>query len=130
MSGNILIVDDDEANRKFLSTLLRENGWKVETAVDGAEGLHAAKHIKPDLIIMDLMMPHMSGFSLFRIVRESDDLKHVPVIIISAFRGEYGLDLTEKGRIESLTGRSPDAFLDKPLEPDSLLEIVKKLIEK
>src|SRR5947209_7531413 len=105
----LLIVDDDAGVRDVTSQVFAEVGYKVETAVDGADALRVVGRFHPDLLITDLRMPGMSGFELLVIVREQ--FPHLPVIAIS---GEYSGDAVPEGVIA-------DAFLCKGQFPISRL---------
>lgn len=94
MSDTILVVDDKSSARQLLSEYLTEQGFQVFTAVDGQEALYAARHHKPDLILLDIMMPKMDGYQFLRAFRQE---RQTPVIIITAREEEtdviLGLDL-------------------------------------
>lgn len=80
----ILAVDDDEHTRTLLRDLCQASGYKVVTAVDGAEALEKIRGEKPDLVLLDLMMPIKDGYQVLRTVRESTNLKDLPIIILTA----------------------------------------------
>ncbi len=75
MAKNVLIVDDDQGSQKYVSTVLRENGYEPHSAYDGKEGLEKLQEIKPDLIVLDVMMPKKTGFTLFKQIKRDDELK-------------------------------------------------------
>lgn len=81
---NILIVDDMPANLKLLSALLKDEGYKVRPVLNGKQALQAASKEKPDLILLDIMMPEISGYELCRMLKGNPELMHIPVIFISA----------------------------------------------
>lgn len=82
----ILVVEDEEDMRKLLSIRLRQAGFFVEMAEDGEKALNMARQIRPDLIILDLMLPHLSGGEVCKAVREDDDeeIAHIPIIMLTA----------------------------------------------
>ena len=84
----VLIVDDDPWILRMVSTLLEKRGYAIATACDGEEGLMRADQIKPDLIITDVMMPKLDGWSLVRALRSRQELALVPVIFLTALGGE------------------------------------------
>lgn len=81
--NKILVVDDAELDRTTLQKILQKNGYEVITAVDGPDGIQKAKTEAPDCIIMDVVMPTLSGFEAVRLLGSAPDTKHIPVIICS-----------------------------------------------
>ncbi|MEO6884929.1 MAG: response regulator [Jatrophihabitantaceae bacterium] len=115
--ANVLVVDDDEANRDLVVTLLSYSAHNVSTAVNGADALAAARSNRPDLIITDLLMPVMDGYELTREIRADADLAAIPVIFSTA---NY---LDEEIRpIASALGVRQIVF--KPIDPSRLLSTV------
>ena len=148
MSKRVLVVDDDENTRRFLSVALEANGYKAMTAEDGDDGFKKVQEEKPDLILLDVMMPKKTGFVLFKQLRRKEEFKDIPVIMLTAvaevLEEEEGLaegDTMErpfdslreslrkaitKMRDEGLV--KPELFIDKPIDPERLIEEVKGLI--
>ncbi|MFH0941558.1 MAG: response regulator [Chloroflexota bacterium] len=139
----ILVVDDDPDIHEALSMILESNGYQVISAWDGIEGLACLKAQKPDLMIMDLMMPKMDGFAVLRELRDSkwSEFRNTPIMILSSIREEAsrrryeletGVSLDVAGYVEKKT--SPDVLVDdlveKPFSPDIILRKVTKLLEK
>lgn len=139
----ILVVDDDPDIHEALSMILESNGYQMISAWDGIEGLACLKAQKPDLIIMDLMMPKMDGFAVLQELRDSkwSEFRHTPIMILSSIREgasrrryelETGVSLDVAGYVEKKT--SPDVLVDdlveKPFSPDIILRKVTKLLEK
>ena len=89
MAVTVLIADDESNQLELLSYNLEQAGFAVVQATDGREALQKIEDDRPDLIILDWMMPHMSGIELCRVLRSQPDTKFLPVIILSA-RGEEG----------------------------------------
>ena len=79
----VLVVDDEEDIRLYISALLQDNGYEIITAENGKEGFEMAKKDRPDLITLDIAMPSQSGMRTFRLFKDSDELKAIPVIIIT-----------------------------------------------
>lgn len=119
----ILIVDDEEDIRELIAVnLLREEDYKLLEAVNGLEALHLAKTRRPDVIILDLMLPEMDGLTVFRNLREDPRTKSTPVIM-----------LTARGRLEEkLTGLElgADDYLAKPFSPKELMLRVRNLLRR
>ena len=83
MSKKVLVVDDDPDVRLFNMTVVEENGFTPIEASNGEEGLKLLKEEKPDLVILDVLMPRQSGIRFFRDLKTDNSLKHIPVILLS-----------------------------------------------
>jgi len=122
--GKILVVDDEEDVRTFLKMHLEDNNHAVQCAKDGREGFELLKSFKPDLVILDIIMPLQSGMSLYSTMRKSKKFEKIPVIILSAvvrYREQFE---------EKYAGLpAPDAFMDKPYDRDKLLRLVDSLMQ-
>lgn len=147
MAKKVLVVDDDEKTIRFLTAALEENGYDTVSAVDGKDGLEKLQTEKPDLAILDVMMPKKTGFVLFKQLRRDENLKNIPIIMLTGV-AEVLEDLdAESGdtherpydslreamrksiqemRDEGLV--KPDLFIDKPIDPELVIEKVKELI--
>ncbi|UCG85061.1 MAG: response regulator [Gemmatimonadota bacterium] len=148
MSKRVLVVDDDENTVRFLSVALSENGYDPVSAFDGEEGLKKVQESKPDLILLDVMMPKKTGFVLFKQLRRKEEYKDIPVIMLTAVADVLEEDESQasgdtferpfdslreslkktitKMREEGLV--RPEKFIDKPIDPDELVAAVKELI--
>ena len=125
----ILIVDDELEMRIFLCNLLGNCGYMPIDACDRAEGLRKAKIEKPDLIILDVMMPREGGIQLYRELKESEDLKHVPVIMVSTIdKKTLSFYLRFQNTPQGKGVPEPGAYLEKPLEAEELKQLVRTLI--
>jgi len=120
MSVKVLIADDEQSNRTILEQELIYRGYVVEAAVDGAGALQKAETSRPDLIILDDMMPRLSGLEVLRELRRKDD--DTPVIMITA----YG---TVDRAVEAMKEGAYD-FITRPFEPDHLALVVQKSLER
>jgi twitching motility two-component system response regulator PilH len=129
MSKKVLVVDDDPDVRLFSVTVLEENGYTPLEAEDGESGLKMIKEEKPDLIILDILMPRQSGVRLYRELKTAKALKAVKVIILSGIAKKTFLRsqkaLTEFGGAEI---PEPEIYLEKPVEPDELADVIKKVL--
>ncbi len=125
----IMVVDDELDMRVFISTLLETNGYKPLVATQGIEGIQKARETRPDLIILDIMMPEQGGIQMYREIKTDDALKHIPVVICSGIAKKtyfYSQKL-----LDSHNGKSvpePDAYIEKPPESDELLDCIEKLL--
>jgi DNA-binding NtrC family response regulator len=120
MSEKILIADDEPSNRAILGQELKHRGYTVETANTGAETLRRTEAWRPDLLILDFMMPDLSGLDVLRELRKKPD--DVPVIMITA----YG---TVDRAVEAMKQGAYD-FITRPFEPDHIALIVEKALER
>ena len=124
----ILIVDDELNMRIFLCNLLGNCGYEAIDAGDKDEGMQKALSEKPALIILDVTMPKESGIQMYRELKEHDDLKNVPVIMVSTidkktFSFYQKFQRTPRG--QGVT--EPGAYLEKPLEAEELIRLVRSL---
>lgn len=129
MSQKVLVVDDDPDVRLFSVTVLEENGYTPIEAEDGESGLKKIKAEKPDLVILDVLMPRQSGVRLYRELKTSKALKDVKIIILSGIAKKTFMRsqkaLTEFGGAEI---PEPEIYLEKPVEPDELADVIKKVL--
>jgi two-component system, OmpR family, alkaline phosphatase synthesis response regulator PhoP len=116
----ILIVDDNENIREALSYLLEDEGYKLWIAKDGVEALREVKNIRPDIMILDIMMPELNGYDVCRIIKNDPELKKTYVIM-----------LTGKGLVaEQERGKEAgaDEYIVKPFNPMEILAKIKGLL--
>jgi signal transduction histidine kinase/DNA-binding response OmpR family regulator len=117
----ILIADDREENRYFLETLLKSNGYGVDSAVNGAEALAKARQTPPQLIISDLLMPVMDGYTLLQLWRADDRLKAVPFVV-------YTATYTTAQDEQLALSLGASAFILKPVEPAEFITRIRGII--
>jgi DNA-binding response OmpR family regulator len=117
----ILVVDDEADLIEMVALRLQANDYEVLTAIDGQEGLDKARQEKPDLIILDLMLPKMDGYKVCRMLKFDEKFKQIPIILFTARAQEADLKLGEEV--------GADAYLTKPFEPEILLAKIKELIK-
>lgn len=147
MAKKVLVVDDDENTVKFLTAALEENGYDVMPAYNGKDGLEKIQNDRPDLVLLDVMMPKKTGFVLFKQLRRDEQYKDLPVIMLTGV-AEVLEDLdaqsgdTEESPYDSLREAmrksiremrdeglvKPDMFIDKPIDPELVVAKVKELI--
>ena len=129
MAKKVLVVDDDPDVRLFSVTVLEENGYEPLEAANGEEGLKVIKKEKPELIILDVLMPRQSGIRLYRELKTDKTYKDIPIIILSGIAKKTFLRsqkaLTEFGGKEV---PEPKVYLEKPVEPEVLAEEIKKIL--
>ena len=129
MPEKILIVDDDPDILDALTMILEAKDYQVITAQDGVEGLANLKAEKPDLLILDLLMPKMDGFAVCKELQDPrwSKFRDIPILILTSVREE-----ASRRRYELETGLELDVddYVEKPIAPDVLLERVGKIIKK
>lgn len=117
-SQKILIVEDNELNMKLLRDLLEAHGYETHQSRDGQEALSMARSVMPDLVLMDIQLPVISGLDVAKALKADDDLKHIPIIAVTAF--------AMKGDEEKIREGGCEAYLSKPISLTSFLETVEK----
>lgn len=118
--GKILVVDDDPGNREVLEELLRLRGHPVVTAASGPEALELVKKDPPDLVLLDVTMPGMSGYEVCEALRAEPATRLLPIVIITALEGQ-------EEKIRAIEAGADD-FLNKPISPTELIARVKSLL--
>ena len=129
MPGKILVVDDDPDILDALAMILESQGYQVCTARDGIEGLANLKAERPDLMILDLLMPKMDGFAVCKELQDPrwSKSKDMPILILTSVRED-----ASRRRYELETGLelNVDDYVEKPISPDILLQRVERLIKR
>jgi two-component system cell cycle response regulator DivK len=120
MSKKILIVEDDPRSLKMIRMTLRPYGYSLLEATDGEEALKVARSDKPDLIIMDLRLPKVSGLEVTRQLRQMSDFNHIAIIAITAY--------AMKGDKEKAISAGCDAYLAKPINTRELPKLVTEML--
>ena len=115
-SNKILIADDNEANRELLEAYLADVECDTQIAVDGQDTLDQVKSFQPDLILLDVMMPKLSGFEVCKKLKQHADTRRIMILMVTA--------LNELGDIERAVQAGTDDFLSKPVNK---LELVKRV---
>jgi twitching motility two-component system response regulator PilH len=129
MEKKILIVEDEDDVIEFVSTVLRENGFSTVIARNGEEALEIITEDRPDLVIMDILMPKQSGIRMYRKLKTTEALKQIPVVIYSGIaRRTYLRTQAAREEIEGETVPEPEAYVEKPAKPEYLADIVKKVL--
>ncbi len=126
----ILIVDDELDMRIFLCNLLGNCGYEPIEANDRTEGMQKAEKEKPALIILDVMMPKEDGILMYRALKAHEELKHVPVIMVSTidqkmFSFYHKLQMSSRDKAISESG----AYLEKPLQTEKLIQLVRRFTD-
>ena len=117
MAKTVLIVEDNELNMKLFHDLLEAHGYQTIETRNGIEALDLARKHKPDLIIMDIQLPEVSGLEVTKWLKEDDELRSIPVIAVTAF--------AMKGDEERIREGGCEAYLSKPISVSKFLETVR-----
>ncbi|MBI4387060.1 MAG: response regulator [Elusimicrobia bacterium] len=118
--AKILIIDDDACNRDILKTRLEQSSYEVVEASNGEEGVRIAGDIRPDLIILDVMMPKVDGWLACRILKSKEETKDIPVVMLTA----------RSQQLEEMRGweSGADEYVTKPCDHQRLLAAVAQLL--
>ena len=122
MKKKILIIEDEEDFSKGLQVILEANGFEVQIAASGQKGLTLARSIRPDLIILDIMLPEIDGYKICRLLKFDERYKQIPILMLTARTQE------EDKLLGKQTGA--DVYLVKGQKPEVMLEQVKDLLAK
>jgi CheY-like chemotaxis protein len=123
--ARILMVDDDKVLVAATKVVLESKDYQVSTAYDGDEGLTKAKAEKPDLIILDIIMPTQDGFTVCEQIKNDPEMEKIPILIMTSFAQDKG-----KTNIPANAGLSLEAegYVDKPVSPEQLLGLIEKML--
>ncbi|MBL4645046.1 MAG: response regulator [Rhizobiales bacterium] len=120
MTQQILIVEDNELNMKLFNDLLEAHGYATIQSRNGMEAFELAKQNMPDLILMDIQLPEVSGLEVIKWLKDDDSLSHIPVIAITAF--------AMKGDEDRIRKAGCEAYLSKPISIANFLETVVRYL--
>ena len=125
----ILVIDDEPDVVVYLETLLQDHGYETVSARDGEEGLQQVRAEKPDLVTLDISMPHTSGIRFYRTIKEDPDLALIPVVVVTGVTG-YGGRPDDFERFLSTRKQipPPEGFVAKPIEPQAFLQKIRELL--
>ncbi|ORE96619.1 response regulator [Acuticoccus yangtzensis] len=122
MAHRVLIVEDNELNMKLFHDLLEASGMEILETRNGIDALKVAKRERPDLIVMDIQLPEMSGLEVTERIKSDPDLKPIPVIAVTAF--------AMKGDEERIRAAGCEAYLSKPISIDRFISTIKSFLPK
>lgn len=114
----ILIVDDEAFFRTLIHDLLDKEGYDVVTASNGKEGIEKAESFKPNLILLDALMPEISGFETCRLMKSNTKIKKIPIIMLTS--------LNKLGDVESAFKNGADEYITKPIDPLTFFSILNR----
>jgi len=121
MAKTILIVEDNELNMKLFHDLLESQGYDILQTRDGIEALKIARDEKPDLILMDIQLPEVSGLEVTKWIKEDENIRQIPVIAVTAF--------AMKGDEEKFRAGGCEAYIAKPISVSTFLKTIEKVLD-
>jgi len=119
----ILLADDDLTLREMYSERLKAEGFTVEMAKDGEEALQKATELHPSVVLLDVMMPKMNGLDVLKKLREQDDTKNIPIIVLTAL-------IQDREKMESITRGADDYIVKSETMPGDVIAKVHAILEK
>lgn len=121
VAKRVLVVEDNELNLKLFCDLLRAHEYAAEPVRDGREAVERARDFNPDLIVMDIQMPHVTGYELILELKADDELKGIPVMAVTAYAGREDE--------ERIRAAGADAYVSKPISLARFMDAVGALIQ-
>ena len=120
MPKTVMIVEDNELNMKLFNDLLDAHGYKTLQTRDGMEALEIAREHRPDLILMDIQLPEVSGLEVTKWLKEDQELRSIPVVAVTAF--------AMKGDEERIREGGCEAYLSKPISVGKFIETIRHFL--
>jgi two-component system cell cycle response regulator DivK len=120
MAKTVLIVEDNELNMKLFRDLLEAHGYQTSGTSSGHEALNMVRKTRPDLILMDIQLPQVSGLEVTRWIKDDPELRSIPVVAVTAF--------AMKGDEERIREGGCEAYLSKPISVGKFIETVRRFI--
>ena len=120
--NTILLVEDEPSVIELMNIYLSRRGYEIFNVADGTEVMNQVRVVKPDIIILDIMLPKLNGFEVCGLIKSDPALKHIPVMILSA--------LVQKSEIEMGIRMGADLYMTKPFQNTELLANIEKLLGK
>ena len=121
MSKKVLVVEDNELNLKLFCDLLRAHGYEAEPVRDGWDAVDRARAMQPDLIVMDIQLPHVTGLELIETIKGDTTLRDVPIMAVTAYAA--------KGDEERIREAGAEAYISKPVTVSRFMEAVRSLTD-
>jgi CheY-like chemotaxis protein len=123
----VLVVDDESDARQFVRAVAEDLGLAAIEAADGEQGLAAARNMQPDLIVLDVQMPKLDGYSVFAELRKDPATRAIPVVMLTGVSARTGVAINAD-QMGQFVGSEPDAYIDKPIEPALLSDTLQRLL--
>ena len=122
MGKTILIIEDEMNLAELLKFRLEVNGYHVETSYDGHEGVNKIGTMKPDLVILDVMLPKMDGYEVIRRIKSDSNTKDIPIVVLTA--------RSQNEDLERARNLGAGSVISKPFDPKKLLSEIEKLLKR
>jgi two-component system, cell cycle response regulator DivK len=120
VAKRVLVVEDNELNLKLFCDLLRAHEHLAEPVRDGREAVERARNFAPDLIVMDIQLPHVSGMELIEQLKADEELRTIPIMAVTAYAG--------RGDEERIRGAGAEAYVSKPISVLRFMDVVDGLL--
>jgi len=121
MKTKVLIIEDNEQNMYMLTYLLESENYEIIQAYSGTEGINAAKNNKPDIILLDIQLPEMDGYTVASKLKENEELKNIPIIAVTSY--------AMPGDREKAIASGAIGYIEKPINPDTFISQMKSFLE-
>ena len=118
MKKKILYIEDNEQNLYLVKFLMEKHGYEVSAAMDGQEGIDSAAELRPDLILLDIQLPHMDGYSVARKLRANPDLSGIPIVAVTSY--------AMAGDRDKALCAGCNGYIEKPINPDTFMRQVEQ----
>ena len=120
MSARILMIEDNEQNRYLATFLLKQHGFEVVSAFDGPSGIDMAREMVPDLILLDIQLPGMDGYTVARALRDIAALDNTPIVAVTSY--------AMVGDREKALGAGCNGYIEKPINPDTFVSEINQFL--
>lgn len=120
MANRVLIIEDNAQNRYLLSFLLEKNGYEVIVACDGPAGIHTARFSKPNLVLLDIQLPGLDGYTVARTLKSTPETAHIPIVAITSY--------AMAGDREKGLEAGCDGYMEKPIEPTTFAQEIARYL--
>ena len=117
----VLVVDDEPDVREYLSCLLEDHDYEVDTAEDGVKALEKIKASLPDIVTLDITMPEKSGVRFYRDLKEKDEWKSIPVIMVTGISNDFEKFISSRRQVPP-----PEGYMSKPIDREKILELIEQ----
>lgn len=122
MKGNILIIEDNEQNLYLVKFILEKNDYQVHAAMDGQTGIDMADQLKPDLILLDIQLPVMDGYTVAKKLRANSNIPGIPIVAVTSH--------AMVGDREKAMAAGCNGYIEKPINPDTFMAEVESHLKK
>lgn len=122
MKRSVLVIEDNEQNLYLVTFLLESRGYKVIAARDGVDGIAAANRDKPDLVLLDIQLPRMDGYTVAHLLRDNPNLTETPIIAVTSY--------AMAGDREKALEAGCNGYIEKPINPDTFITQIERHLDR